>query len=92
MGDKNLDYIQTHTINNQDYEMLLLFSDGITDILSTDDIKLISATTAPKDIAEVFVHHAITHGVTEKLNGVDYEVELISAGKDNASAVALIRR
>ena len=92
LGQKNLGYVQSHIVRNEDYDQLLLFSDGITDILSSDDIKFISATTSPEEIAEVFVYYANTHGVTEKLRGSDREVEIISAGKDNASVVAFTRR
>ena len=92
IGEKDLDNIQSFLINNQDYEELLIFSDGITDILSHDDIKFICATTPPEKLAEVFVSYALTHGVSEKLAGVDHEVELVSPGKDNATAAAYIRR
>ena len=92
VGDRNLEYVQTRVIPNSDYDELLIFSDGVTDLLSSEDIRVIATTTAPKDLAEVFVQHALTHGVKEKLTGVDYEVEVVSPGKDNASAVAFIRR
>jgi len=92
IGDKNLENIQSFLINNKDYDQLLIFSDGITDILSYDDLVLICSTTPPEKLAEVFVSYATTHSVTEKIRGSDKEVELISAGKDNASAVAYIRR
>ena len=92
IGDKSLEFIQSYLINNKDYDELLLFSDGITDILSHDDIQFICSTTPPEKVAEVFVEYALSHGVTERLRGVNSEVELVSPGKDNASSAVYIRR
>ncbi len=92
LGEKELDNIQSYLIDNKTYNILLLFTDGITDILSSRDIQLICATTTPEELAEVFVNYAMTHNVTEQLRGMDHEVEIVSAGKDNASAAAYIRR
>jgi protein phosphatase len=92
IGDKELNYIQSTLLDNNSYNQLLIFSDGITDILSSEDIKVICATTPPEQLAEVFVNYAINHGVSERLAGVDREIEIISPGKDNASAATYIRR
>ncbi len=92
IGDRNLGYIQSYLINNDDYEQLLLFSDGITDLLSQDDIQFICSTTPPEKLAEVFVEYALSHGITEKLRGASHEVQLVSPGKDNASSAVYIRR
>jgi len=92
IGEKDLSNIQSYLIDNNSYDMLLLFTDGITDILSSSDIQLICATSTPEEIAEVFVNYAMTHNVTEKLRGMDHEVEIVSAGKDNASVAAYVRR
>jgi len=92
IGEKNLEYIQSYVIDNESYDELLLFTDGVTDLLSHNDIKFICATTAPEDLTNTLVAHAINHSVTEKLRGASEEVELIKAGKDNATAVAYFRR
>ena len=92
LGQKDLNNIQSYLIDNKTYDIMLLFTDGITDILSSRDIQLICATTTPEELAEVFVNYALTHNVTEQLRGMNHEVEIISAGKDNASAAAYVRR
>ena len=92
MGEKDLEYIQSYVINNDSYDELLLFTDGVTDLLSHNDIKLICATTAPEELTNTLVAHATNHSVTERLRGSSEEVELIRAGKDNATAVAYFRR
>jgi len=92
MGEKDLEYIQSYIIDNESYDQLLLFTDGVTDLLSHDDIKFICANTSPEELTNTLVSHALNNSVTEKLRGSSEEVELIKAGKDNATAVAYFRR
>lgn len=87
-----LNSIQSTVIRNEDYERLILFSDGVTDLLSTDRIRLLSLNSPPELLTKYLVDEAITYdavrfkGATEDYNGV------VQAGKDNATAAAYIRR
>lgn len=92
IGDKDLGTIQSKIIDNDSYDLLLIFTDGITDIMSHEDIRIVCETTPPEEITKAIVSYAINHNVTETLKGVNREVELVKAGKDNATAAAFIRR
>lgn len=87
-----LNGVQSTMIRNEDYQRLILFSDGITDLLSTDRIRFLSLNSTPELLTKYLVEEAITYdairlrGATEDYNGV------IQAGKDNATATAYIRR
>ena len=92
IGDKDIGNVQSTIIDNDSYDKLLIFTDGITDIMSHKEIEFICQTTMPEEITKSIVSYAISHSVTEILAGSNREVELVSAGKDNASAAAFIRR
>lgn len=92
IGDKDIGNVQSTIIDNDSYDKLLIFTDGITDIMSHKEIEFICQTTPPEAITKSIVSYAISHSVTEILAGSNKEVELVSAGKDNASAAAFIRR
>ncbi len=92
MGSKDLNVIQSYLINNSDYDQLLLFSDGITDILSSEEIRIICTATPPDLLAKTFVRYAISNDVKKQFSSIDHEIELVNPGKDNASSVAYIRR
>lgn len=87
-----LDGVQSTIIQNQDYLRLILLSDGVTDLLSTDRIRFLSLNASPELLAKYLVDEAVSYdavrlmGETQDYNG------MIQAGKDNATAAAFIRR
>ena len=80
------------TINNKNYDMLLLFSDGVTDCLSDEDIAVVCRNTDKKELAKKIVDKAIRHDSIEPDELLDYtHLNLyISGGKDNTTAAAYI--
>ncbi len=87
-----LSNIQSTIIRNEDYIRLLLFSDGVTDLLSTDKIKLLALNTRPEDLTRTLVEEAITYdAIRFKGESADYK-GVIAAGKDNATSAAFVRR
>ena len=86
MGMADLGRVNTYAINNSSYDTLLLLTDGITDLLSSEDIKFISQTTPKEYITKVLVERALSQPLRDARG---YEV--VSAGKDNATA-AMFRR
>lgn len=92
MGEKELDNIQSYIINNRSYDKLFLFSDGITDLLTFDKIKLISRTTKPEFITKTLVETTLeTNAINPELDN-DEAYKYIPAGKDNATAAMYSRR
>lgn len=89
VGSQNVNP-QIWLIGNNAYDKLFLFSDGVHDLLSTDDINFIAETTPPDRITHEIVKKAINN------NAIGYDEYgnriIIEAGKDNASAAAYIRR
>lgn len=76
----------TSVISNSDYDVLLLFSDGVTDCLSDSQIMAIASTTPPKDLAKVLVDKAkATNSTQTHLNPYEYN-NFIEGGKDNTTA------
>lgn len=76
--------------SNKDYKTLMLFSDGVTDCLSDDQLMAITKNTSPRDLAKSIVDKALTteskledSKLGESYN--DYDL-VIPAGKDNTTA------
>lgn len=92
VGKNNLEAIQRIIINNEQYDRLILTSDGVSDLLSLEQFKIISANT-PKDLVTKFlVAEAINNkAYREKPASLNYYQE-IDAGKDNATAAMFARR
>lgn len=81
-------------IDNKDYDMILLFTDGVTDCLSDEDIAVACKTTDRKELANKIVEKAIKHDSIIADENVDY-VHLnsyIPGGKDNTTAAIYIRK
>ena len=74
-------------ISNSDYDTLLLFSDGITDCLSDDQIKVITQNTKPSELARQLIESAKRNTSINVSLDPHYYNQKISAGKDNLSAV-----
>lgn len=76
------------TLKNNEYDKLLLFSDGVTDCLSDEMIKIITQRTDKKEISKEIVR-AATNRMSflrpELLDNPSYE-KVIPGGKDNTTA------
>lgn len=92
IGMEGLNSVQSRTISNDSYDRLMLFSDGVTDLLSTDRIKFIALNTPPEQLTSQFINEAILYNAV-RARGADLEhYGAVQAGKDNASITAYIRR
>ena len=91
MGQPNLEQIQTRIIPNDSYETLLLLSDGVTDLLSQDDIRIIAETTPREEVTKALVEIAKTSDAVKKSRFWKSQEKVVQAGKDNATA-AMFRR
>lgn len=81
-------------INNDDYDMVLLFSDGVTDCLSEEDIAVITRTTDKSKLSQELVRRAldnISRAPEELQHDFRYSKE-IPGGKDNTTAAAFIKQ
>lgn len=76
------------TFPNNAYQTLLLFSDGVTDCLSDEQIKAITASTPKHELAKALVDVALTTDSHRRFNSPDY-VETIRGGKDNTTAAVI---
>ena len=80
-------------IKNDDYDMLLLFTDGVTDCLSDEDIAVACRTTDKKELANKIVEKAMRHDSIRPIEYEDYEhldLSYISGGKDNTTAAIYV--
>ena len=92
MDRRDLHRPYVEIINNNDYDMLLLFSDGVTDCLSDDDIAVVCRNTDKKELADKIVEKAIRHDSIQPEEFIDY-VNLnlyIPGGKDNTTAAVYV--
>lgn len=87
MNRRNLKHPHTQIIKNDDYDLLLLFTDGVTDCLSDDDIITVCKKTDKSELAKKIVEKAIRHDSIEPEEYSDYaNLNLyIPGGKDNAT-------
>lgn len=86
-----IDNIHTKILNNKNYDMLLLFSDGVTDCLSEEDIAVICNTTDRKGLAKTIAQKAVEHdSISPNVlyeEYVDYNL-YVPGGKDNTTVVS----
>lgn len=93
IGDNNYNSrIQSSIIENNSYDKLLLFSDGVTDLLSHEQIRVISQTHSADEIAAALVKEAINNPAIRAKGQDELHNAFIKAGKDNASAAIYRRR
>ncbi len=92
IGLENLKSVQSRIIPNASYDRLMLFTDGITDLLSTDRIRFIALNTPAEQLTKQFVDEALLFDAVRIHGGSQEYNASIAAGKDNATAVAYIRR
>ena len=88
MSRKYLQYPHIQTIDNKDYDVILLFSDGVTDCLSDDDIAVVCKNSNRKEVAKELVKKALRHDSIAPEEYQDYEdlTFYIPGGKDNTTA------
>ena len=79
-------------LKNVDYDMLLLFSDGVTDCLSEEEIAVICKTSDRKEIAQFITKVATRKNsrAPKEVNGDPNYKTIIKGGKDNATTAAYI--
>lgn len=88
-GAKKLKYpsVKYTYLPNSAYRTLMLFSDGVTDCLSDNQIMAITKRTKSKDLAAAIVNEALVHdSKKDKLVSVEGFYSEISGGKDNTTA------
>ena len=92
MNKKELKSPHMQVIKNNEYDMILLFSDGVTDCLSDEDIAVVCKNSDKKELTNKIVEKAIRHDSIEPEEYIDY-IDMnyyIPGGKDNTTAVAYI--
>lgn len=83
------------TIPNDAYDAVLLFSDGVTDCLSDNQIYAITKKTNHKELAKVIVNNAINTDSKRAKRGDKTDMayyEEIKGGKDNTTAAVYINK
>lgn len=79
-------------INNSAYDRLLLFSDGIHDVLSQQEIKILSTSIPAENIAKLLVDSALSKRPYIQTTQEEIDFRMQKAGKDNATVAAFMRR
>lgn len=92
IGKKNIDSINNYKIKNDSYDKLLLFTDGITDLVGFDRIQAISSRYDNDRITSLIVNEALNKNAVRKKGTDSFNYGEIKAGKDNATAVMYARR
>ena len=85
---------RTKIIDNETYDKLLLFTDGVTDCLSDEKIKLIANTSKKEKILEKIIDEAVNveQAIPKDLS-IPYNFRAQpTPGKDNATGAILIKR
>ena len=90
----NLDssHIQTSVIPNNGYDRIILLTDGVTDLLTQQQIKVISRNYPTNKITHELVQAAISNSAIRPEGPDDIHVGEVKAGKDNATAAMYARR
>ncbi|MBR6133710.1 MAG: serine/threonine-protein phosphatase [Bacilli bacterium] len=92
IGDYDIEPIQSIIITNNAYDRLLLFSDGVTDLLTQERLAVLSRGHDLSTITRYIVEEALSQNAV-RANGPDeYHREIVRAGKDNATAAMYARR
>ena len=84
--------IQTSIIPNTSYEKLIILSDGVTDLLSQETIKVISRTYPVDQITHELVKAALSYDAVRVQGEDPIHFDRVEAGKDNATAAMYVRR
>ena len=84
--------IQTLLIPNRSYDKLILLSDGVTDLLSQEQISVIARTYPADQLTKALVQAAISQDAVRAKGADEFHNAKIPAGKDNATAAMYSRR
>ena len=84
--------IQSLIIDNSLYEKIILLSDGVTDLLTQEEIKIISTVYPQHMIAEQLVQTALNNNAIRQQGADELHNGTVPAGKDNATAAMFSRR
>lgn len=94
LGMDRIDMVRPHIeiLDNREFDMLLLFTDGVTDCLSDEDIAIVCRTTDKKVLAGKIVEKALKHDSVQPKEFAELSNlnSYIPAGKDNTSAAVII--
>ena len=92
MPRKELIRPNVEIINNNDYDMLLLFSDGVTDCISDEDMAVVCRTTDKKELAKKIVEKALRNDsfISEELLDYNHLKGYKQGGIDNTTAAVCI--
>ena len=91
LGRTENNEVSVTVLDNNNYEGLLLFTDGVTDCLSDKKIKYIYDTYSYEDIADEIVYQAVHMDQNDNVpKGRFYKKP--TCGKDNSSAVVYIKK
>lgn len=93
MNKRDLKHPYIQVINNNEYDMILLFSDGVTDCLSDEDIAVVCRNSDKKEITKKIVEKAIKNDSiidSSKILENENLIEYIPGGKDNLTAAVYI--
>ena len=92
MNRNELVYPHTEILSNQEYDMLLLFTDGVTDCLSDEDIAVVCRTTDKKILSKKIVEKAMSHDSIAPDEFMEYSDlhSYIPGGKDNTTNVVIL--
>ena len=77
---------QFYRVSNHSYDKLLLFSDGVTDALETDRIRVIAQNSPVSEIANLLVQEAVDKDAVRQQGEDSLHYGKIVAGHDNATA------
>ena len=79
-------------VSNQDYERIFLFTDGVTDCLSDDQLQTIVSNNNSESVANQIVEYALqSNSKNCELSVKDYYNSILG-GKDNTSAAVLVKK
>lgn len=83
-----------NVVANNAYDAILLFSDGVTDCLSDDQIYAVSRRTNPKKLAQKIVEKALKTKSVRKAKSTDQITfsNVIEPGKDNTTAAVMLNK
>ena len=88
----DLGYIRSSKIPNAYYDRLLILTDGVTDLLTTERIRILSQNTKKEDVTRLLIDEACLYAAIRPQGEDQFHSGMIEAGKDNASAVMYARR
>lgn len=92
VGQPGMPAPQSYILDNEEYETLLIMSDGVSDLLSMPQIKILSGITPAEYLTQVLVETALSRNATRDRYVTSPGIDTIQAGKDNATVAAINRR